>query len=359
MKILILGANGFIGSNLCYRLLKDTEHKVVAVDMKDDNYSLIKSINDEERFIDYKFDVFNAICRKGSGAFVINKLFDECDLVINLIAIATPDLYIKRPIRVFELDFELAFAVLKKCFFYKKKLLFPSTSEIYGMNENTPFEEDISYRVLGPTKNQRWIYSSCKALAEHLMHAFGDRGLDYVIVRFFNMIGPRLDRLDSIHQSGARVIIHFMNALINNENIKLVNGGLQTRSFCYIRDGIDCLLSIIEKFDDVRGMTFNIGNGDPACELSMMELAIKMTKIYNELTGSNIQNNLEAIKGHDFYGKGYQDTQKRVPSVQRAKYILGYEPKVDIDEALRRTIHYFLLEERIIDKPLISTTEEL
>ena len=196
-------------------------------------------------------------------------------MVLPLVAIATPAVYVREPLAVFELDFEENLRIVKQAVRYGKRVVFPSTSEVYGMCPDAEFDEDSSPLVYGPISKQRWIYSCSKQLLDRVIWAYGTKGLQFTLFRPFNWFGPHLDDIDSPKEGSSRVLTQFLHNILYGEPIKLVDGGTQRRSFTYISDGIDCLMKILENRGGAAdGGIFNIGN--PANDLSIRELAQRM-----------------------------------------------------------------------------------
>jgi len=339
MKVLILGVNGFIGNALTKRILDTTEWEVYGLDMSSDK--LEHSMGHPR---------FNFL----EGDITINKEWIEynikkCDVILPLVAIATPVTYVKDPLRVFELDFEENLKIIRLCAKYKKRVIFPSTSEVYGMSPDQEFDEETSPLMLGPINKERWIYSCAKQMLDRVIYAYGEHeGLRYTLFRPFNWIGPKLDSISTAKEGSSRVLTQFLYNILAGEQISLVDGGNQRRSFTFIEDGIDCLMKIIENRDGCADSgIFNIGN--PVNDLSVKELAMKlrdMVKQYPDYA-EKAENCVIAETTSDiFYGKGYQDMLTRVPSVQNAKKKLGWEPKTGIDEALKHTLDFYLIEQR-------------
>ncbi|AJE04091.1 bifunctional UDP-4-keto-pentose/UDP-xylose synthase [Geobacter pickeringii] len=339
MKVLILGVNGFIGNALTHRILTTTDWEVYGLDMACDK--LERSLGDPRfHFLE--------------GDITINKEWIEynikkCDVVLPLVAIATPVTYVKDPLRVFELDFEENLKIIRQCVKYKKRVIFPSTSEVYGMSPDREFDEENSPLMLGPINKQRWIYSCAKQMLDRVIYAYGEQeGLRYTLFRPFNWIGPKLDSISTAKEGSSRVLTQFLYNILAGEPIQLVDGGNQRRSFTFVEDGVDCLMRIIENKDGkADGGIFNIGN--PGNDLSVKELAEKLIALVKEYPA--YRDRAEACKivevsSGQFYGKGYQDMLTRVPSVKNAKARLGWEPKTVIDDALRKTLDFYLIEEK-------------
>jgi nucleoside-diphosphate-sugar epimerase len=339
MKVLILGVNGFIGNALTKRILETTAWEVYGLDMSDDK--LEHSIGDPRfHFLE--------------GDITINKEWIEynikkCDVVLPLVAIATPATYVKEPLKVFQLDFEENLRIIRQCLAYKKRVVFPSTSEVYGMSADPEFDEEASPLVLGPIHKERWIYACAKQMLDRVIYAYGQHeGLRYTLFRPFNWVGPKLDSLHTAKEGSSRVVTQFLYNILVGEPISLVDGGHQRRSFTFLEDGIDCLMTIIENRDGCadRGI-FNIGN--PANDLSVRELAEKLRDLVGEHPSwahKAAQCEIVEVSSERFYGGGYQDMLTRVPSIRRAAEKLGWRPKTGIDEALRRTLEYYLVDQR-------------
>ncbi|HEY0783872.1 MAG TPA: NAD-dependent epimerase/dehydratase family protein, partial [Thermoanaerobaculia bacterium] len=216
--------------------------------------------------------------------------------------------------------------LLKLCHRYDKKLVFSSTSEVYGKSKDTPFREDGD-RLLGSTQIDRWCYSTSKAVGEHFCFAYGKLGLPVVIVRFFNAYGPRLDRIDV-----GRVITIFMGQLLRGEDLTVIGDGKQTRAFTYVEDSVEALMQAGLKKEAVGGI-FNIGTDR---ETTILELAETMIRVFPH-TGSKIK----FIHQEQMYGTSYEDIPRRYPDITRMRTILGVDPKIPMEEGVRRTIEWF------------------
>jgi nucleoside-diphosphate-sugar epimerase len=335
LKVLILGVNGFIGNSLTERILRDTDWEVYGMDMGRDKLDRCLG---HERF------------HYVEGDITINKEWIEyhvkkCDVVLPLVAIATPATYVTDPLRVFELDFEANLAVVRQCVRYKKRVLFPSTSEVYGMSADTEFDEETSNLVLGPINKPRWIYSCSKQLLDRVIAAYGQQqGFKYTLFRPFNWIGPKLDNILEPKEGSSRVLTQFIGNILRGKDIQLVDGGAQRRSFTYIDDGVDALMRIIENKDGCAdGRIFNIGN--PKNDMSVRELAetvLALVKTYPKYAPLAEKTRLVTVNSGDYYGKGYQDILTRVPSIRNAEKYLGWKPVTDFKTALRKTLDYHL-----------------
>jgi len=337
MNILILGVNGFIGHHLTQRILDETDWSVYGMDLSDDR--LGKNLqNPRFHFIE--------------GDIAINKEWIEyhvkkCDVVLPLVAIATPKLYVEDPIAVYNLDFEMNLNVVKQCVKYHKRVVFPSTSEVYGACPDPEFKEDESYLVVGPIQKERWIYSCSKQLLDRVIYAYGTRGqVEFTLFRPFNWIGPRLDSLYAAKEGSSRVVTQFIADLMLKRPISLVDGGNQRRCFTYINDGISALVKILANKDDAcKNEIINIGN--PYNDCSVAELAAKLKKLFMEHPNHRndaAYSEIIEVSSLNYYGKGYQDINTRTPSIEKARRLLNWEPAVNLDDSLKMTLYSFLEE---------------
>jgi nucleoside-diphosphate-sugar epimerase len=327
-RILILGVNGFIGHHLSRRILADTDWEVYGMDMQSDR---VEELLGEPRFKFFEGDI------------TINKEWIEyhvrkCDTVLPLVAIATPATYVKQPLRVFELDFEANLPIVRACVRHGKRLIFPSTSEVYGMSADREFDPDASPLVYGPINKPRWIYACAKQLMDRVISAYGqEQKLDYTLFRPFNWIGAGLDSINTPKEGSSRVVTQFFGHIARGEKIQLVDGGTQKRAFTYIDDGIDALMKIIDNKGRIAsGQIYNIGN--PKNNHSVRELAEMMVKLaleYPEYRDAAKKVKMVRTSSGTYYGKGYQDVQNRVPKITNTMRDLGWKPRIGMRDALR------------------------
>lgn len=337
MNVLILGANGFIGSNLSEAILAKKDWHIYAIDMATDK---LEKCLGHERFHFHEGDI---TVEKNWVSDHIQK----CDVVLPLVAIANPMTYVQNPLRVFELDFEANLDIVRQCAKYNKRIIFPSTSEVYGMCPDTEFDEEESHLVTGPIHKERWIYSTSKQLLDRVIYAYGKHhGLQYTLFRPFNWYGPKLDNIFNPKPGGSRVLTQFIGNILRGEDITLVDGGAQKRCFTHIDDGVDALLRIIEnKNDAALGQIFNVGN--PVENISIRTLAetlVRIIKSYPKYAEAAAKTKLVDVDANTYYGSGYQDVLLRVPSIKRAEQHLGWKPVVDLETGLRKTLDFYLQE---------------
>ncbi|AMC34151.1 bifunctional UDP-4-keto-pentose/UDP-xylose synthase [Janthinobacterium sp. B9-8] len=327
-KVLILGVNGFIGHHLSKHILENTDWEIFGMDMYSDKVS---EFMDNKRFHFFEGDI------------TINQEWIEyhvkkCDVVLPLVAIATPATYVQAPLRVFELDFEANLPIIKWCVKYKKRVIFPSTSEVYGMCEDEAFDPEESNMVYGPISKPRWIYACSKQLMDRVIAAYGQQeGLDYTLFRPFNWIGAGLDSIHTPKEGSSRVITQFLGHIVRGEPIKLVDGGAQKRAFTYITDGIEALVKIIDNKDGkATRQIYNIGN--PVNNYSVRELSTMMldlAKTYPEYAEMAAKVTVLETTSGEYYGKGYQDVQNRVPKIDNTKADLNWAPSTSMEDSLR------------------------
>ena len=345
MKILLLGAGGFIGANLAERLVNDAYHQITALDIEREK--LDETVKSGE--INYiHFDI-----RRNEKE--LERLTTEHDLVVDLVAMANPSLYVSNPVDVFRLNFSENLKIAEFCVQHQKRLVQFSTCEVYGITAArafgkdsakypTPFVEDETPLIMGPVKNHRWIYACAKQLLERVLHAYGlEEGLNYSIIRPFNFIGPRIDYLPSEQTGNPRVFSHFMNALLYGTPMKLVDGGMNYRAYTYIDDAVDCIARIIENRGGVcEREIFNIGT--PENEVTIKDLANKMYAVFDKhfRQPGDPYPEIISVSSEEFYGKGYEDCDRRIPDVSKARKLVGWKSRHDLDSVLYHTMKYFV-----------------
>ncbi|MBN3215789.1 bifunctional UDP-4-amino-4-deoxy-L-arabinose formyltransferase/UDP-glucuronic acid oxidase ArnA [Pectobacterium polaris] len=334
-RVLILGVNGFIGNHLTERLLRDDRYEIYGLDISAD--AIARFLGDPRfHFVEGDISIHNEW---------IEYHIKKCDVILPLVAIATPIEYTRNPLRVFELDFEENLKIVRDCVRYNKRIVFPSTSEVYGMCDDKEFDEDTSRLIVGPINKQRWIYSVSKQLLDRVIWAYGAKsGLRFTLFRPFNWMGPRLDTLDAARIGSSRAITQLILNLVEGSPIKLVDGGAQKRCFTDIHDGIEALFRIIENRNgQCDGQIINIGN--PHNEASIRELGEMLLTSFN---AHPLRDRFPPFAGFidvessSYYGKGYQDVEHRTPSIRNAKRLLAWEPMVKMDQTVAETLDYFL-----------------
>jgi nucleoside-diphosphate-sugar epimerase len=326
-KVLILGVNGFIGHHLSKRILETTDWEVYGMDMSTDRISDLLA-HPRMHFFE--------------GDITINTEWVEyhvkkCDVILPLVAIATPSTYVQQPLRVFELDFEANLPIVRSAAKYKKHLVFPSTSEVYGMCHDEEFDPENSELVYGPINKPRWIYACSKQLMDRVIWGYGMEGLNFTLFRPFNWVGAGLDSIHTPKEGSSRVLTQFFGHIVRGETISLVDGGAQKRAFTYIDDGIEALMKIIDNKDGkASGQIYNIGN--PVNNYSIRDLAAMMLKLaaeYPEYAAGAAKVQIVETSSGAYYGAGYQDVQNRVPKIENTKNDLDWAPTTSMADALR------------------------
>jgi UDP-glucose 4-epimerase len=314
LKILITGGAGFLGSHLSDAFLARGD-EVTILDVGGD--LKVRHNLSNPRFHYVRDSVLNAD--------ILDGLILRSDLVYHLAAVVGVEHYVGDPYEVLNVNINGTQAVLKLAYKYNRKVVFSSTSEVYGRNPKVPFAEDDE-RVLGSTRIDRWCYSTSKAVAEHFCFAYHRLGLPVVILRYFNVYGPRLDKIDV-----GRVITIFMGQVLRGDPVTVIGDGKQTRCFTYIDDAIRATVEA-GLSDRVVGEIFNVGTN---VETSILELAETMIRI----AGS--PSKVAFLPQESVYGESYEDVPRRVPSVQRMHEILGVRAETLLEKGLRHTIEWF------------------
>lgn len=347
MKVFIIGANGFIGSSLIKRILNETDWDIVGMDLGKDR---LEPLFSSPRFLFKQGDMI-------ADSNWVDHQIQQCDVILPLAACALPSQYVTDPLAVFELDFEENLRIIREIFKAKKRVIFPSTSEVYGMCEDASFNEQSSPLVLGPISKQRWIYSCGKQMLDRVIWAYGQKGLQFTLFRPFNWFGPNLDNIQTVGKGRARVVTQFLGNLLRGEPIHLVDGGSQHRCFTYIDDGVDALMRIIKNENGAAdGQIFNVGN--PTNDFSIRELAehiVETLAQYPGWEGIRQSCQIEIEASDQYYGEGYQDVQIRHPDITLAQTLLGWTPTVAMDDGLRQTVEFYLNQHDWV--PVAKTTE--
>lgn len=314
MRFLITGGAGFLGSHLADALLARGDEVAIldsASDLK------VRHQLENPRFRYVRDSIFNREILEG--------LISWCDVVYHLAAVVGVEHYVGDPYQVLNVNVNGTQNVLTLAFKAHKKVVFSSTSEVYGKSSSVPFREDGD-RVLGSTRIDRWCYATSKAVGEHFCFAFHKIGLPVVVLRYFNVYGPRLDRMDV-----GRVITIFLGQLLRGKPLTVIGDGEQTRSFTYVEDAIRATVAAGLK-EEAVGNVINIGSDE---EVSIKQLAAMMIA----LSGS--PSSVTFVPQESIYGDSYEDIPRRVPDNRRMREILGVIPQVALEDGLRRTIEWF------------------
>jgi UDP-glucose 4-epimerase len=317
VRALITGGAGFIGSHMSETLL-DHGHEVLTLDNLStgsiDNISHLKGRPGFEYFID-----------SVNNEPLLAELIDRSDVVFHFAAAVGVKLIVEQPVYTIETNVHGTEVVLKHANKKKKLVVIASTSEVYGKSEDVPFREE-SDLVMGPTPKHRWAYACSKAIDEFLALAYWkERKLPVIIVRFFNTVGPR--------QTGqyGMVIPNFVRQALAGEPITVFGDGTQSRSFTHVADVVDALLKLVAEPKAI-GQVINIGNTQ---EVTILQLAERV----RELSGS--KSPIKFIPYDEAYESGFEDMPRRVPALAKAEGLIGYAPKLGLDDILVQVIDYF------------------
>ncbi|MEL6919397.1 MAG: NAD-dependent epimerase/dehydratase family protein [Pseudomonadota bacterium] len=331
-SVLCVGGAGFIGSHISHRLAKAENYTVVQADIWS---AKLKIKFENEPFTFHPVDI-------ASDDERLDELVAQHDVVFNMASKASPRLYVRDPVAVAKLNLFDGYKVIDACVRHRKKLIHFSTSEVYGkaLGSAEPFREDDTNCVTGPIQNHRWIYSTTKQLLDRLIAGHGQTsGLDYTIVRPFNVVGPLIDHVMTDGDDGApRVFAYFMSALLNGEPLRLVDGGKSLRTFIHVDDLTEALYTILEHPEETSRQIFNIGSPDN--EVMIADLAHMMRDIFAErYSYGGPVSDIVDVSGEEFYGVGYEDTERRMPDVSKIA-ALGWAPNIGLRALLEDTMQY-------------------
>jgi len=369
--VAIVGCGGFIGSHLLDAVLERTRWRVFGVDL--DFYRLQHRLNHER---------CEFLCADLADPAVVERIA-QFPLVVNLAAICTPSRYMGEACEVIRSNYDHPAALAEACAKSGAWLVHFSTSEIYGKTaaDSGELVEDSTPAVFGPVTASRWSYATAKLLAERFIA--GLPGLRWTVVRPFNFVGPYMDFMPGVDGEGIpRVLANFSTALLRGEPLKLVNGGKAKRCFTSVHDAIDFLFALFDaglgcslgsgnetvpgagcktaagagrSGQDAAGelmvgaapnagvfsQAFNVGNAEN--EVSITELAQKMRVIFAKVRGVDVSSLPEpqAVAGEEYYGAGYDDSMRRMPSVEKAERLLGFKARIPLDTALEESLSWF------------------
>ncbi len=324
-RICVLGGGGFLGSHLIEALISRTPAALVAVDT---SLARLGHLASEPRLR----------CVEGTvkDTELLASVVDEAEVVVSLTALCVPSLYNTQPARVIDANFTDLLPLIELCTHQRKWLVHFSTCEVYGRppaSASLMAEEDTAL-VLGPVRSERWTYACAKQLLERLIWAHGTHGeLPFTIIRPFNVIGPRMDFIPGIDGEGTpRVLACFMEALLRQQPLSLVDGGQQRRSFIYIDDFIEAVIGVLQARSRCEGEILNIGN--PEYDMSIAELARRMITLYSRHFGGDPELPCRRVSALDFYGAGYEDVMQRIPDISKLQARIEWAPSTDLDQAL-------------------------
>ena len=317
MKTLITGGAGFIGSHLAEKLLS-LGHEVFIIDnLWTGRLSNIEKIQDHKKL----HLVVDTILNES----VMNELIFKIDHIYHLAAAVGVKNIMDHPVETLDINVKGTETVLRLANRFKKKVLIASTSEVYGKHVEHSLSEDDD-RILGTVKKRRWAYACSKTLDEFQALAyFDEKKLPVVIARLFNTVGPR--------QTGqyGMVLPNFVQSALLGKPISVYGEGTQSRSFTHVNDVVGAITKLMDE-PSAEGEIFNVGNNK---EVTINELAQKV----KEMTGSDSE--IEHIPYEKAYGPGFEDMQRRCPSIKKINKLIGFKPSYDLEAMIQSVIDYF------------------
>jgi UDP-glucose 4-epimerase len=316
-KALVTGGAGFIGSHLAELLLADGWEVYALDDLSTGSLRNVEHLRDRPEF--------HLVVDSVLSSSVVSELVYKCDVVYHLAAAVGVRLIVEEPVRTMVTNVQGTEIVLDYCNRFGKRVLVASSSEVYGDHrEERPLAEN-DRRVYGPVTERRWLYADSKAMDEFLALGYHqERGLDCVIVRFFNTVGPR--------QSGryGMVIPRFVARALSGAPLEIHGDGTQTRSFCHVSDTIRAVHRLMEE-RSISGDIFNVGSTE---RIRVIDLARRVL----ELTAS--KSKLEFVPYDAVYGLGIEDTLHREPSIDKIRGAIGWRPSLDLERVLADVVEH-------------------
>ncbi len=316
-KALVTGGAGFIGSHLSELLLEAGWEVFALDDVSTGSLSNVEHLRDRSDF--------HLVVDSVLSPSVVSEVVHKCDVVFHLAAAVGVRLIVEQPVHTMVTNVQGTETVLGYCSEFGKRVLIASSSEVYGDHrEERPLEEG-DRRVYGPTTEKRWLYADSKAMDEHLALSYHlERGLDAVIVRLFNTVGPR--------QSGqyGMVIPRFVERALAGRPIEVHGDGTQTRSFCHVADTVRALAGLMDA-REISGEIFNVGSSE---RVRILDLAERV----KQATDSNSE--ISYVPYDQVYGQGIEDTLHREPATGKIREAIGWSPQRDLDTILRDVIEH-------------------
>ena len=309
MRYLLTGGAGFIGSHLAESLISRGDQVVIFDNLSAGSRNNLVDIREK-----IKFEQGNILDKD-----VVDRLIAESDYVVHMAAALGVFKIVNKPLESLRTNLQGTETILEACDKYRKPVLITSTSEIYGKNEKVPLNEEDD-RIIGHPLKSRWSYSEAKAIDESLAYFYyAENKLPIRIVRFFNTVGPR-----QVGHYGM-VVPRFVSSALKNETLSVYGSGDQVRCFCHVTDAVKALLLVMDS-DKAIGQVFNVGNNS---QISIMELAKKVIEV------TKSKSNIEKIDYENAYPEGFEDMQMRVPDISKIKQVLGWEPKINLNQIIK------------------------
>ncbi|MCM8822030.1 MAG: GDP-mannose 4,6-dehydratase [Candidatus Omnitrophica bacterium] len=315
MKYLITGGAGFIGSHLVDALISDSGNDITVID--DLSTGSIENI--VHHLKNRRFHLFiDSILNK----YIVEQLCSQTDFVFHLAAAVGVKTVLEKPLESIEINIQGSKNVFESASRYNKKVLFTSTSEIYGKNEKVPFNEEDDI-IIGSPSRKRWGYACSKALDEFLGLAFAEKmNLNIIIVRLFNTVGPRQT------ERYGMVLPRFIKQALTNQPITIFGNGGQTRCFTHVQDVVTALLKL-SRLPEANCQIINVGSTEEISILNLARIVKKITKSSSEIV---------FVKPDTVYKNGFEDMNRRVPDITKLKKLTGFVPSSTIDKIIKDTI---------------------
>jgi UDP-glucose 4-epimerase len=316
MKVLITGGAGFIGSHLAESFLQAGDEVFVLDDLSTGSTANIAHLESNRRF--------HLVVDSVLHPAVVNELVNKADIVYHLAAAVGVKTIVEQPVRTLRVNLGGTETVLDACCTFNKPVLLASTSEVYGDHRTERPLAETSRRIYGATTQKRWAYADSKAMDEFLALAYHEEfGLDAVIVRLFNTVGPR--------QTGmyGMVVPRFVDSALANEAIEIYGDGEQTRCFCHVQDTIRALRDLMVDLNRTSGEIFNVGARNQTTILGLAETVKRMT-------GSDSPT--VHVPFNEVYGTGIEDMLHRVPCIEKVRSTIGWEPTRNLEDILNDVI---------------------
>jgi UDP-glucose 4-epimerase len=315
MRVMITGGAGFLGSHLAEAFIARGDEVFV---LDTGAIGKVRHLMNQPGFHYIHDSIFNVE--------LLDSLASRIDLIYHLAAVVGVEYYVGDPYQTLNVNVNGTQNVLKAAYKYGKKVVFSSTSEVYGRNPKVPWTEDDD-RVLGATTIDRWCYSTSKAVGEHFCFAYHKLGMPVTVVRYFNVYGPRLDKVDV-----GRLFTIFMGQLLRGADLTVIGDGRQTRCFTYVTDAVAATVAagLVPGTD---GQAINIGVD---VETSVLEFAKLMLELYGPT-----RSQIKFVSQEAVYGNSYEDIPRRVPDNTKMRTLLGIEPKVSLREGTRLAMEWF------------------
>ncbi|QTA81744.1 NAD-dependent epimerase/dehydratase [Desulfonema limicola] len=320
MRVLITGGAGFIGSHLAEACLEKGDEVYIIDDLSTGSLANIEPLRNSKRFKNRLFVHIDTILNHD----LMEELTGICDIVFHLAAAVGVRYILDNPLKSIKINVQGTEEILEICTKFKKRVLIASSSEVYGKHLHAPLVETDNI-IYGPSSKFRWSYAASKLMDEFTALAYyRTKGLQVVITRLFNTVGPR--------QTGAygMVIPRFVTQALKNKPLTIYGDGTQSRTFTFVKDVVSALMGLME-CEEAAGEVFNVGGTQ---EITILELAKKIIKAADSSSGYQL------IPYEQAFARDFEDMQRRVPSIEKIRKAIGFEPQVNLDEILQQVIDY-------------------